>query len=113
MPFLYVAHAADAYLTKNIRFVIPFRPGGATDVVTRIVAQKLNGIFVPDGTPSDVVSKLNTQILRMVRSGEVRELLLKRDAESYATTPDEFTKAFERDIARWATVVKASGAKAS
>src|SRR3954470_20401642 len=36
------ALAAEPYPTKTIRFIVPFPPGGATDVVTRVVAQKLN-----------------------------------------------------------------------
>ena len=36
------AHAADPYPGKTIRFIVPFPPGGATDIVTRVVAQKLN-----------------------------------------------------------------------
>ena len=37
-----LALAADGYPTKTVRFIVPFPPGGATDVVTRLVAQKLN-----------------------------------------------------------------------
>ena len=69
------------------------------------------GVFAPDGTPQDVVTRLNTEIVRIVRSPEVRELLLKQGAESYATSPEEFTKIVQRDVAKWAKVVKASGAK--
>ena len=36
------AHAAESYPAKSVRIVVPFSPGGATDVVTRIVAQRLN-----------------------------------------------------------------------
>jgi tripartite-type tricarboxylate transporter receptor subunit TctC len=36
------AHAADPYPSRTVRFIVPFPPGGATDVVTRVVAQKLN-----------------------------------------------------------------------
>jgi hypothetical protein len=36
---------------------------------------------------------------------------LKQGAESYATNPEEFTKIVQRDVAKWAKVVKASGAK--
>ena len=39
-----VALAQD-FPTKPIRIVVPFTPGGATDVVTRIVAQKLSEQF--------------------------------------------------------------------
>ena len=69
------------------------------------------GVFAPDGTPRDIVNRLNADIVRIVRSPEVRELLLKQGAESYATTPEEFTKVVQRDVAKWAKVVKASGAK--
>jgi tripartite-type tricarboxylate transporter receptor subunit TctC len=33
---------AQDFPSKTIRFVVPFPPGGATDIVTRVVAQKLN-----------------------------------------------------------------------
>jgi tripartite-type tricarboxylate transporter receptor subunit TctC len=36
------ALAAEPYPNKTIRIIVPFLPGGATDVVTRVVAQKLN-----------------------------------------------------------------------
>ena len=39
------AAAAQDYPNKAIRIVVPFPPGGATDVVTRIVAQKLTDQF--------------------------------------------------------------------
>ena len=69
------------------------------------------GVFAPDGTPNDIVTRLNTEIVRIVRSLEVRELFLKQGAESFATSPAEFTKIVQQDVAKWAKVVKASGAK--
>ena len=69
------------------------------------------GVFAPEGTPRDVVMRLNSEIVKIVNAPDVRELFLKQGAQSYATTPDEFTKVVQRDIAKWAKVVKASGAK--
>jgi tripartite-type tricarboxylate transporter receptor subunit TctC len=69
------------------------------------------GVFAPDGTPRDIVARLNTEIVRIVRSPDVRELFLKQGAEAFATSPEEFTKIVQRDVAKWAKVVKASGAK--
>ena len=69
------------------------------------------GVFAPAATPRDVVTRLNADIVKIVNSPDVRELFLKQGAESYATSPEEFTKVVQRDIAKWAKVVKASGAK--
>jgi tripartite-type tricarboxylate transporter receptor subunit TctC len=69
------------------------------------------GVFAPDGTPREIVARLNTDIVRIVRSPEVRELFLKQGAEAFATSSEEFTKIVERDVAKWAKVVQASGAK--
>jgi tripartite-type tricarboxylate transporter receptor subunit TctC len=69
------------------------------------------GVFAPDGTPREIVMRLNAEIVRIVRSIEVRELFLKQGAESYAASPEEFTKVVQRDVAKWARVVKASGAR--
>ena len=69
------------------------------------------GVFAPDGTPREIVNRLNADIVRIVNASDVRELFLKQGAESYATSPEEFTKIVQRDVAKWAKVVKASGAK--
>lgn len=39
------AAAAQAYPAKSIRFIVPFTPGGGTDLIARIVSQKLNAAF--------------------------------------------------------------------
>jgi tripartite-type tricarboxylate transporter receptor subunit TctC len=70
------------------------------------------GVFAPAGTPREIVQQLNADIVRIVNSSEVRELFLKQGAESYALSAEEFAKVVQRDVGKWAKVVKESGAKA-
>lgn len=70
------------------------------------------GVFAPDGTPPEIIRQLNADIVKIINSPDVKELLLKQGAESYATSPEEFAKVVQRDVAKWAKVVKSSGAKA-
>jgi len=70
------------------------------------------GVFAPGGTPGDIVAKLNADIVNIVNAQDVRDIFLKQGAESYATSPENFARVVQRDVAKWEKVVKASGAKA-
>jgi tripartite-type tricarboxylate transporter receptor subunit TctC len=70
------------------------------------------GVFAPGGTPGDIVAKLNADIVNIVNAQDVRDIFLKQGAESYATRPEDFARVVQRDVAKWAQVVKTSGAKA-
>ncbi len=37
--------AAEAYPNKSIRFVVPFSAGGNTDVLARVIGQKLSAAW--------------------------------------------------------------------
>jgi tripartite-type tricarboxylate transporter receptor subunit TctC len=69
------------------------------------------GVLVPAGTPPAVVAKLNTELVTIIRSPEVRERLVSQGAEVYTMTPAEFTQFFERERKNWATVVAQGGVK--
>ncbi|MBS1217571.1 MAG: hypothetical protein H6R21_704 [Proteobacteria bacterium] len=71
------------------------------------------GVFAPAGTPRDIITQLNGDIVSIINAPDVKALLLKQGAEAYATSPEEFAKVVQRDVAKWAKVVRASGAKAN
>ena len=69
-------------------------------------------VFAPANTPADVVAKLNAAIVKFVRKPELQDRLAALGAEIVASTPAELARIQRNDIARWAKVVKESGAKA-
>ena len=70
------------------------------------------GVFGPAGLPTPIVAKLNSEIGRIVTGPDVRERLAALGAEPSVKSPDQFGRYVREEIAKWAKVVKDSGAKA-
>ena len=70
------------------------------------------GVFAPAGLPADIVAKLNSEIGSVVTAAEVKERLAALGAEPSVKSPDQFGRYVRQEIAKWAKVVKDSGAKA-
>jgi tripartite-type tricarboxylate transporter receptor subunit TctC len=71
-----------------------------------------NGVLVPAGTPKTVIAKLHDLIVGAMQEPAVRERMAGFGFEPVGNTPEEFGEFVRADIARWAKVVKQSGAKA-
>jgi len=69
------------------------------------------GIVAPAGTPPDVVAKLHSTITKILATPEMQERLMKAGAETRPGTSAEFGAFIVAEKARWAKVVKESGAK--
>jgi len=70
------------------------------------------GLMAPAGTPRPVLEKLNAEVNKILASAEVRETWGKQGAQPMGMSIDAFDKFLRADVAKWAKVVKASGAKA-
>lgn len=69
------------------------------------------GVLAPAGTPREIVNKLNGAIVKSLQNPDVRERLAGQGAEPIGNTPEQFTAQMQRDLVKWAKVVKDSGAK--
>jgi len=69
------------------------------------------GLLAPAGTPKDVIAKWNADVTRILSSPEMRERLLAQGAEPAPDTPEEFARMIDAELAKYARIVKASGAK--
>jgi len=69
------------------------------------------GIFVPAGTPKDIVTKLSAELARIIASPEGVAGLEALSLVPVGGSAETFEKVLRRDYERWADVVKATGVK--
>jgi tripartite-type tricarboxylate transporter receptor subunit TctC len=69
------------------------------------------GMHAPAGTPKDIVNKIHGVVAKALRTPEMIERLSTQGAQPVGNTPEEFTEFVRAEIAKWAKVVKASGAR--
>jgi tripartite-type tricarboxylate transporter receptor subunit TctC len=70
------------------------------------------GIVVPVATPAALVTRLNTDVVRALKSPEVTQRLQSIGQTVATSTPEAFAGLIRSEYDRWGKVVKASGAKA-
>ncbi len=69
------------------------------------------GIVAAAGTPKDIIGRLNTEIVRIFNTPEMKENLAKQGAEVYTMTPEQLGDWLKSEIDKWAKVVKAANLK--
>jgi tripartite-type tricarboxylate transporter receptor subunit TctC len=65
----------------------------------------MQGIFVPAGTPPEVVALLNREIVKALQLPDVQAKCKELGFDVIANTPDEFTAYLKKDIDRWPKVI--------
>ena len=69
------------------------------------------GLFVPAGTPKDIIARLHVEIAKLMDSAEMKERLVGLGVEPAPSTPDQLASLMRDDLVRWAKIVKDSGAQ--
>ena len=69
------------------------------------------GLFAPAGTPPEIVKRWNAEVMRVMQSAEIQARLPVDGARFTPNTPEQFSAFVKSEIAKWAPVVKASGAR--
>jgi tripartite-type tricarboxylate transporter receptor subunit TctC len=71
------------------------------------------GLLAPAGTPREIVQALAAATARATRDAELRKRMVEQGADPVGSNPEEFGKLLREEVARWAEVVKVSGATAN
>jgi tripartite-type tricarboxylate transporter receptor subunit TctC len=70
-----------------------------------------NAIYVPAGTPKEIVERLNRELRAILESPETRKFFAEQGAEAGGGTPEQLGAFTRAETAKWAKVVRDSGAK--
>jgi len=69
------------------------------------------GVFAPAGTPTEIIARLNAELVKIVHKRETRERLLKLGAEPVGSTPDQLAAMVRTENVKWAKVITDAGIK--
>lgn len=70
------------------------------------------GLLAPAGTPREIVTRVNADVVKALATSELKERLTALGEDPVGSTPEQFSAWIKDEVVRWAKVVKASGAKA-
>ena len=70
------------------------------------------GVLAPAGTSREIISRLNTEIVRIINQPDVRRQLAEQGYEPAGNSPEQFAEYIKTEIAKWSRVIKAAGLKA-
>mgnify|MGYP003945318179 CR=1 FL=1 len=68
------------------------------------------GLFMPAGTPKDVVVTVNAEVNKLLATPEMKAAIIAQGAEPQAMTPQELQTLLKTDYQKWKSIVHDSGA---
>lgn len=80
--------------------------------VTGFESDSWNGIFVPKGTPADVVARLHAEVAKAAASPDLRDKLVAQGGVLVGNTPAEFRGFIKKEVEHWAQVFQTVNVKA-
>jgi tripartite-type tricarboxylate transporter receptor subunit TctC len=90
---------------------VPKLPTMAEAGVPGYDAVSWNGLAAPAGTAPEIVSRIQSEVARVVQLPDIRDRFFKDGIEAVASTPAQFAAHIRSERAKWEKVVDAAGIK--
>ncbi len=90
---------------------VPDLPTIAESGIPGYKAEAWFGVFVPAETSKEIVTKLNTEIVKILQMPDVENRLANQGFESVSNTPEQFATYLKAEIEKWSKIVKDSGVR--
>jgi tripartite-type tricarboxylate transporter receptor subunit TctC len=91
--------------------VMPELPTVAELGFADIVAENWYGFYVPAGTPNPLIARLNAEIVKILRTQDVKERFLSQGTEVVGSTPEQLAEYIRHEMAKWSRAAKQAGAR--
>ena len=76
-----------------------------------LVVRDWQGILVKNGTPSDVIARLNSALSKALSSDQVKDVMVKLGAEAAPGTSGDFSNLINSELVRWSEVARSAKIK--
>jgi len=70
------------------------------------------GIMVPAATPREIITRLNVEFVKVLRTPEIKERLTLQGFIAVGNSPEEYSKFLQSEMEKWSNVVRIAGVKA-
>ena len=70
------------------------------------------GIMAPAGTPNDLITRLNADIVKALDTAEIKDIITRQGGEVMGSAPEQMAAQIRADREKWGKVVRESGARA-
>ena len=64
-------------------------------------------MFFPAGTPKEIVAKMNAEIVKALKAPDIRDFITREGGDPVGSSPEELAKYFQREVGKYAKVIKA------
>jgi tripartite-type tricarboxylate transporter receptor subunit TctC len=96
-------------VSSGVTRSLPNVPTAAESGLPRFEVVGWNALFAPAGTPSEVIARLNKEIVEIVALPAVRERMSELGGQAGGSTPEALALHLKKDIAKWKMVVEQAG----
>ena len=90
---------------------LPQVPGFTEAGLPGFEARNWWAVYVPTGTPKDIVDKLSTEIAKIMALPDIKEKLAAQGADPLISTPEQLAALIRAEIAKFAKIVKTANIK--
>jgi tripartite-type tricarboxylate transporter receptor subunit TctC len=89
--------------------MFPDVPTVAESGVPNFEALSWQGLFAPAGTPPAVITRLNTEVVKVLDRPDMKEFFSSQGFIVTPTSPEQFKTFVAGEVTKWAAIVKAAG----